>query len=295
MASRQPVTPAAGSEQESAVAKPDLNIRGGAARATIKPRPAPDWLSAAATLGVVVAGVALFEVALVPGLLIGGAAVMAPRALSRKSVRNLTRPFGSSVARQAAIASTALARIPVLSRALRSRPARLVVGRAAVKTITFRVIVTTLDFSANYLVIGELTTAAGLSAFALVVGPLFYFVHEAAWQLHGTTIERGAGPGSAAVSPRSPSETPMTRLAGFTISRALAKTITYRAVATTMDFSANFVVVGDLGTAVLLSSFGFFVGPFVYYGHERAWEYFGSSERIGPEPSVQGLLSPQPV
>ena len=34
--------------------------------------------------------------------------------------------------------------------------------------------ITTLDFTVNYVVLGELATAAGLSAFELVAGPLFY-------------------------------------------------------------------------------------------------------------------------
>jgi uncharacterized membrane protein len=61
----------------------------------------------------------------------------------------------------------------------------------------------------------------------------------------------------------------------LTINRALAKTITFRTVATTMDFTANYVVVGELGTAVVLSAFGFVVGPFVYLGHEMVWDYYG--------------------
>jgi uncharacterized membrane protein len=63
------------------------------------------------------------------------------------------------------------------------------IRRAIAKTITFRIIVTTLDFTANYMVIGELGTAAGLSAFALVVGPVFYFVHEAAWHSVGPSVD----------------------------------------------------------------------------------------------------------
>jgi hypothetical protein len=43
-------------------------------------------------------------------------------------------------------------------------------GRAIAKTITFHVIVTTLDFTTNYIVIGEIAiaTAAGLSTFKLI-------------------------------------------------------------------------------------------------------------------------------
>ena len=64
-------------------------------------------------------------------------------------------------------------------------PARLKIKRAVAKTITFRIIVTTLDFTSNLIVIGELGTAAGLSSFALVVGPLFYLAHEGAWNYLG--------------------------------------------------------------------------------------------------------------
>jgi uncharacterized membrane protein len=35
-------------------------------------------------------------------------------------------------------------------------------------------------------------------------------------------------------------------------------------------------VVGDVATAATLSAFGFVLGPFVYFGHEKAWDYYGS-------------------
>ena len=107
---------------------------------------------------------------------------------------------------------------------------KFAIGQAIAKTITFRIIVTTLDFSTNYLMIGELGTAAGLSTFNLVAGPLFYLGHEAAWSY--------LGPTEAAV------DLPVTVGGGFTISRALAKTVTFRTIATAMDFTTNYVVVG---------------------------------------------------
>ena len=51
--------------------------------------------------------------------------------------------------------------------------------------------------------------------------------------------------------------------------------ITFRTLATIMDFTTNYVVVGNVGQAVILSASGFVLGPFVYYGHEKAWDYFG--------------------
>jgi hypothetical protein len=36
------------------------------------------------------------------------------------------------------------------------------------------------------------------------------------------------------------------------------------------------VVVGNFATAVALSASGFVLGPFVYFGHEWAWDHYGS-------------------
>jgi uncharacterized membrane protein len=217
----------------------------------------------------VVAGAALIEAALIPGLVIGGAAVLAPnllpKALPSLLGRRKARPAGSRrsnapVAKQALVKSQA------------SLLPRFAVGQAIAKTITYRVIVTTLDFTTNYIVIGELATAAGLSTFNLVAGPLFYFAHEAAWNYLGH-------PDSSVELPLvTPIEENPQRVAigvgGFTLSRALAKTITFRTLATIMDFTTNYVVVGNVAQAVILSATGFVIGPFVYYGHEKAWDYF---------------------
>jgi uncharacterized membrane protein len=63
----------------------------------------------------------------------------------------------------------------------------------------------------------------------------------------------------------------------------LAKTITFRTIATVMDFSVNYVVVGDIATAALLSSTGFVLGPFVYLGHEMAWDRYGAGAQAAGE------------
>jgi len=53
-------------------------------------------------------------------------------------------------------------------------PTRLGVPQALAKTVTFRVIVTALDFTSNYIVIGDVAAAAGLSTFSTIAGPIFY-------------------------------------------------------------------------------------------------------------------------
>ena len=82
-----------------------------------------------------------------------------------------------------------------------------------------------------------------------------------------------------------------------TISRALAKTITYRTIATVVDFTTNYVVVRNITEATILSASGFILGPFVYFGHEKAWDYFTSrAERaIDLLPPSETRLLPAPA
>ena len=57
-----------------------------------------------------------------------------------------------------------------------------------------------------------------------------------------------------------------------------------------MDFTATYVVVGELATAAILSAFGFVVGPFVYYGHEKLWDYYSPPEAPAVDPPAPKLL-----
>ena len=256
-----------------------------------------DVMTTVATVGMIAAGVALLEVALVPGMVIGGAAVLAPRLFPGSfpksmpnflpGLRRRIKPlldFSPPIASRASVQA-----LPAVSAPL---PVQFTIKQAIAKTITYRLIVTALDFTVNYVVIGEVATAAGLSAFALVVGPLFYFAHEAAWNRFGDADKRVDLTALLTLWPGA--KTPSGEGEGFTISRALAKTITFRTVATTMDFTTNFVVVGDLATAALLSASGFILGPFVYLGHEMVWDYYGSPGARAPEPQAPTRLLPAP-
>lgn len=229
----------------------------------------PDLLAAAAALGAVAVGAALVELAIVPGVVIGGVAILAPRYLAGAAHRQRR-------ARPVAKANPGAAKAEPSRNALALRTAlpRLRLTQAVAKTITFRIIATTLDFSVNYVVLGNVAVAAGLSGFAFVMGPLSYLMHETIWNYAQPPDERPKD--SPAWKVRIP------RLVGegadheIEISRAIAKTITFRAIGTVMDFTTNYIVVGDLGTAVLLTSSGFILGPFVYFGHEKAWQVWGA-------------------
>jgi uncharacterized membrane protein len=225
-------------------------------------------MKSSTTLGLsLIAGAVLIETALIPGLVIGSAAVLAPKVLSRFAPKGQRRRSSNTAASKSASRSVVLApEIKVPSRVAPS----FAVKQAILKTITFRMIATSVDFTANMVVIGDLTTAAGLSAFGLVGAPLFYLGHEVFWNRAapaGTRVDVGmlvwrrSWPGSVG--------------RGLTMNRALAKTITYEIVVTTVDFTANFVATGDVAAAAVLTGFALVVSPFIYYGHEKAWDYFG--------------------
>lgn len=219
------------------------------------------------------AGAALFETVLVPGVLIGAAAMLAPRLL--------LKPFAKPGRRRQKTAAAAVRSAPSTEDAASTHFA---VKQAILKTITFRIIATSLDFTSNYVIIGELAASAALSAYGFVAGPLFFFAHEMLW--------RRLGPQGESADVRVPfglagGTSPLDSASGFTIHRALAKTITYRAIGTTTDFTANFVVTRNLPDALALTAFGFVVGPIVYYGHEKAWDRFGAQAPTEPAANIQ--------
>lgn len=64
---------------------------------------------------------------------------------------------------------------------------------------------------------------------------------------------------------------------GSGLPRAVWKTLTYRSVATTMDFTSNVIAIGDVATSALLSAWSTLAGTWIYFGHELAWDYFGAA------------------
>jgi uncharacterized membrane protein len=239
----------------------------------------------------VVAGAAIIEAALIPGLLIGAAAVLAPRLIPRDMLNGLGDRLRRTAPAPARSAPTALpAEVPT-SGDLESFDT----VRAVVKTLTYRVMVTTADFGANYFVIGELATAAGLSSLSLVAGPIAYFAHEAAWHYYGPTSARHQDPLKAMVHVPIPGavageEKGRARFGSIKVSRALAKTVTYEGVTGVSEFSVNYLFVRDLAAAAGLTAFSVIIAPIVYYVHEKAWDYYDATKaRSRAAPAVKLL------
>jgi uncharacterized membrane protein len=244
-----------------------------------------------ATLGAVAAGAAIFEAALIPGLLIGGAAVLAPRLLPRDMLSGLGDRLRRTAPSPALSAPTAhSAQAPASG-----EPVSFDAWHAVVKTFTYRAMVTTVDFGANYFVLGELATAAGLSSLSLVAGPIAYFAHEVAWHYYGPASARHPNPLEATVHVPIPGaakgeENGRAGFASVKVSRALAKTVTYEVVTAVSEFGANYVFVRDLAAAAGLTAFSIAIAPFVYYVHEKAWDYYDATKARSPAAPTLKLL-----
>ena len=236
----------------------------------------PGVVGGVATLGAVAAGAAIVEAALIPGLLIGAAAMLAPRLLPRDMLNGLgDRPRR----RTTPSAPTALSAEAPASGA----PAAFDMRRTVVKTLTYRVMLTTVDFGANYFVIGELAIAAGLSSLSLVAGPIAYFAHEVAWHYYGPASARHVDPLEASVHMPIPGaakgeKNGRSRFVGVKVSRALAKTVTYEGVTAASEFGVNYFFVRDLAAAAGLTAFSVVISPFVYFVHEKAWDYYDATK-----------------
>jgi uncharacterized membrane protein len=232
-----------------------------------------------ALLGAVAAGAAIVEAALIPGVLIGGAAVLAPRLLPRNMLSGLgDRLRRAAPSPGASASSTRSAQSPASG-----EPESFDTWHAVAKTFTYRVIVTTIDFGANYFVIGELATAAGLSSLSLVAGPFAYFAHEVAWHWFGPVSSRNPNPLEATVRVPIPglgegAENGRMPFASIKVSRAFAKTVTYEAVTGVSEFGANYFFIGNVAAAAGLTAFSMVIAPLVYYVHEKGWDYYDSTK-----------------
>jgi uncharacterized membrane protein len=249
----------------------------------------PGVVGRVATLGAVVAGAAVVEAALIPGLLIGGAAMLAPRLLPRDMLSGL----GDRLRRTASSPVPSAPTAQSMEAPASGEPASFDTWGAVVKTVTYRVIVTTADFGANYFVIGELATAAGLSSLSLVAGPIAYFAHEAAWHYYGPASARHSNPLEATVQLPIPSAAEGEdngRFASVKLSRAVAKTLTYEVVTGVSEFSVNYLFVRDLAAAAGLTAFSVVISPFVYYVHEKAWDYYDATKTRPPAAPAPKLL-----
>jgi uncharacterized membrane protein len=130
---------------------------------------------------------------------------------------------------------------------------------------------------------------------SLVAGPIAYLYHEAAWHYYGPTSARHSNPLKATVhvpifGTTQGEGTARTHFAGAKVSRAFAKTVTYECVTAVSEFGVNYVFVRDLAAAAGLTAFSIVIAPFVYYVHEKAWDYYDATKARSPAVPTLNLL-----
>jgi hypothetical protein len=123
------------------------------------PTPAfrPSVIAKIASLGAVVAGAAIIESALIPWILIGGATALAPNLLASDVLSGFVDSRWRTA--RSRVRSAPTAQSPQASTS--SAHASFDAWCALVKSFSYRVLITTVDFGANYFVIGELASRCG--------------------------------------------------------------------------------------------------------------------------------------
>ncbi len=94
-------------------------------------------------------------------------------------------------------------------------------------------------------------------------------------------------PPLAAPGPAPPWAVPPPDADAPTLSRPVWKTISFRVISTTIDFTTNLIAIGEVATAAALSAVPILIGPWIYLGHELAWEHFGAP--AVPHEALPGL------
>jgi len=192
-------------------------------------------------------------------MVIGGAAVLVPGTLPM-----LRRRLGTTVQFSPPRAPDATMR---RSRHRGASQTGFRVKQAVVKTITYRLIVTTLDFTT------KLRGDAGNSPRQRVCPPsrcrrpAVLFCSRNGLELFGSPSSREGGRWGTNIDlsilcfPKSDPEAPLASQGRFTINRAVAKTIHVSEPSPRRwTFAANYVVIGELATAVALTAVGFVFG-----------------------------------
>ena len=85
-------------------------------------------------------------------------------------------------------------------------------------------------------------------------------------------------------------ETGRMGFASVKVSRALAKTATYEGVTAVSEFGVNYLFVRDLAAAAGLTAFSIAISPFVYYVHEKTWDYYDATKARSPAAPAVKLL-----
>ena len=231
----------------------------------------------------VLAGVALFEVALVPAVVIGGAAVLAPKYLPK--LRKRLRPLLNATVHRPAKPAAPLREDRLDAEVPAAVLPKFAIGQAIAKTITFRIIVTTLDFTTNYLVIGELGTAAGLSTPGR--RPSVLSRPRSGLELSWPFRSRPRPPGTCAAAARRwgrVHDQPGVGEDGHLSDDRHGNGLHHELCGGRRR--------GRGGGFV---SFRLHPRPFVYFGHERAWDYFSAPRERTVDPPASIKLLPAPA
>jgi uncharacterized membrane protein len=148
---------------------------------------------------------------------------------------------------------------------------RLQVPQTALKTVLFHTVATTVTLGVGYVFVQKAALAATLAGIWFVAGPAIYFGHESGWNYFTGPVGGIGGTGAPTVTLRLG---PHRRVK---LSRAVAKTATWRSITAVTDFTTSFLVTGNPVVAAGYTAASAVVGTGLYYGYEQLWQAYAVS------------------
>lgn len=135
--------------------------------------------------------------------------------------------------------------------------------RTIVKVISWRILITFSHVINAFIVTGSLLTGFKIAGLSLVVNSIIFWMHERCWnflQWNRTYNEK------------------LRFFEGH--SRSISKVVSWRIVITISNIIVPFLITGSWGQAALYAGVATLVNTFLYWSHERIWNFFKFGKKI---------------
>ena len=128
--------------------------------------------------------------------------------------------------------------------------------RTIAKVVSWRVLLTISHIVNGFIATGSLLVGLKIAGIATVINSILYWTHERAWN-YVDALRKASD--DRAFDDREP--------------RSVLKMVTWRVLITASNFFIPFMVTGSWGSATIFAGLATFVNMFLYYAHERIWNF----------------------
>jgi uncharacterized membrane protein len=138
--------------------------------------------------------------------------------------------------------------------------------RSIGKVISWRVLLTTSHIVNTFIITGSIVAGLKVAGLAAVINSFLFWAHERIWNMAEWNRQAHDKLNFSEGQPRS-----------------IAKIITWRILITASNFFIPWFVTGSLGSAALFAGLATAVNMFLFWGHERVWNWVRWGKTTAPD------------